>query len=59
MDSQSVENKLQGCLFNIQQSTNEDKHNNEWYKNQHYFFSTSKQKVKNIKYLNIKLYTVL
>lgn len=48
MDSQSVENKLQGCLFNTQQSTNEDKQNNEWYKNQYYFLSTSKQKNKKV-----------
>lgn len=58
MDSQSVENKLQGCLFNTQQSTNEDKQNNEWYKNQYYFLSTSKQKnkkVSNTSTLNYKL----
>lgn len=58
MDSQSVENKLQGCLFNTQQSTNEDKQNNEWYKNQYYFLSTSKQKIKkvlNTSILNCKL----
>lgn len=58
MDSQSVENKLQGCLFNTQQPTNEDKQNNEWYKNQSYFLSTWKQKIKkalNTSILNYKL----
>lgn len=48
MDSQSVENKLQGCLCNTQQPTNEDKQNNEWDKNQYYFLSTSKQKNKKV-----------
>lgn len=50
--------KLQGCLFNTQQPTNEDKQNNEWYKNQYYLLSTLKQKIKkvsNTSILNYKL----
>lgn len=57
MDSQSVESKLQGCLFNTQQSTNEDKQ--QWMVQEptlrFKYLKTKKKK----KYLNIKLYTKL
>lgn len=46
MDSQSVESKLPGCLFNTRQSTNEDKQ--QWMVQEPILcFKISKQKEKN------------